>query len=79
MKQISLGQMIFTTIPSLVLTGCSSLSTSQLPAPSTEPAWMVIEQKQRDGVGVLTNSQTGIALANDIVNYAVDEISAQEK
>jgi hypothetical protein len=79
MKQISLDQMIFTTILSLVLTGCTSLSISQLPAPSPEPAWMVIEQKQRDGVVVLTNSQYGIPLVNEIVNYALDEISAEEK
>jgi hypothetical protein len=77
MKQISQYLMIFTTILSLVLTGCSPFSTSQLPAPSPEPAWMVIEQKLRNGAAVLTNSQNGIPLANDIVNYALDKISAR--
>jgi hypothetical protein len=77
MMKISLYLMIFTTILSLVLTGCSSFSTSQLPAPCPEPAWMVIEQKLRNGAAVLTNGQNGIPLANNIVNYALDKISAR--
>ena len=79
MKHISQYLALCTTILSLVLTGCTSLSISQLPAPFPEPAWMVIEQKQRDGVVVLTNSQYGVPLVNEIVNYALDEISAEEK
>jgi hypothetical protein len=40
---------------------------------------MVIEQKQRDGVVVLTNSQYGIPLVNDIVNYALNKIPVEDK
>ena len=38
-------------------------------------ALMVIEQKQRNGVVVLTNSQNGGPLMNEIANYAMDKIS----
>jgi pimeloyl-ACP methyl ester carboxylesterase len=36
---------------------------------------MVIEQKHRNGVVVLTNGQNGASLMNEIANYAMDKIS----
>jgi CubicO group peptidase (beta-lactamase class C family) len=38
-------------------------------------AWMGIDQKQMNGVVVLTNSQYGVPLVNEIANYAMDKIS----
>ena len=42
-------------------------------------ALMVIEQKQSNGVAVLTNDQNGVPLVNDIANYAMEKISVEEK
>jgi hypothetical protein len=41
-------------------------------------ALMVIDQEQRNGVVVLTNGENGAPLVNEIANYALEEISAQE-
>jgi hypothetical protein len=41
-------------------------------------ALMVIDQKQRNGVVVLTNGQNGAPLAEEIVNYTMDKLSGQE-
>jgi CubicO group peptidase (beta-lactamase class C family) len=41
-------------------------------------AFMVIDQKERNGVVILTNGQNGIPLAIEIANYALNKMSEQE-
>jgi hypothetical protein len=41
-------------------------------------AWMGIDQRQMDGVVVLTNGQNGAPLASEIASYALDKLSGQD-
>jgi CubicO group peptidase (beta-lactamase class C family) len=41
-------------------------------------AWMGIDQRQMDGVVVLTNGQNGAPLASEFASYALDKLSGQD-